>query len=140
MKNARRSRCASKARLNACIDTVIGPRPSESSTGDFSIPRTTSGSFTPFAEVTVIASPTFVPCSVAQPSSTTAPFAPRPERTRLEPSFHSKSNTLAIVAASTPLTISLPPATRPPSWRSALIAVTPGTLAAVRAISGSIGE
>jgi hypothetical protein len=58
----------------------------------------------------------------------------------LEPSFHSKSKTFPIVAASTPLTISLPPATSPPSWRSALMALTPGTLAAVRVISGSIGE
>src|SRR3954470_18448426 len=138
--NDSRSRCASKARSNAGRVTVIGPRPSESSTGDFSIPRTISGSLTPFAEVTVMRSPTSVPCSFAQPSSTTAPSAPRPERTRLEPSSHSKSNTLAIVAASTPLTISVLPATRPPSWRSALIALTPGAWAAVRAMSGSIGE
>src|SRR5215218_579513 len=139
VRNARRSRRVSKARSNAVLETVIGPSPSESSTGDSSIPRTVSLSLTPLAEVSVIASPTLVPCSVAQPSSTMAPFAPRPERTRLEPSFHSKSNTLATVAASTPLTISLPPATRPPSWRSELIALTPGTPAAVRAMSGSIG-
>ena len=38
--NASRSRLVSKARSNACFDTVIGPSESESRTGDSSIPRT----------------------------------------------------------------------------------------------------
>ena len=140
MTNASRSRWFSNARANASLETVIGPRPSESRTGESSIPRTVSGSLTPFAEVTVTASPTFRPCSVAQPSSTTAPSVPSEDSTALEPSFHRKSNSLAIVAVSTPLTISFWPATRPPSWRSALTAVTPGTLAAACATSGFIGD
>ena len=58
----------------------------------------------------------------------------------LDPSFQRKSNTLAIVAGSMPLTISFWPATRPPSWRRALTALTPGTDAAARATSGFIGD
>ena len=62
-----RFRLFSNAPSNVAWEIVIGPRPSASSTGDFSIASTVSASFVPLAEVTASGSPTFRWCSVAQP-------------------------------------------------------------------------
>ena len=70
-----RLRRCSKAPSNAACEIVIGPKPSTSSTGDFSIPVTVSVSSVPFIEVTVSGLPTRSECSFAKPSSTIAPSA-----------------------------------------------------------------
>ena len=73
--NVSRLRSCSKVASKAACETVIGPRPSTSSTGDFSMPDTVRSSVLPLSDVIESVLPTFRPCSVAKPSSIRAPSA-----------------------------------------------------------------